>query len=491
MRIAEADKIIIVGDFADGADKIGHGSIIFHTMRKKLPDAQIIVIKVADSTELSEESLIEGLKVAINENVDLVNLSMGMTMCEDTGEMSNICNEMERRGVILVSAFDNDGGMSYPAAFYNVIGVDISARCKLLSQFEYVESECVNIKGFSGVMRMRIGNKIYSGSGTSFACAIITAEIAKEMIQGEKQSQVKLRLLRDGKVHEVTAVRQNVDTSVASSIMTINHQSVGYLRIVTFGENISENIEKILQEMKAQNVEKIIIDLRDNSGGYLNAAQEILDLFIPKGQILFSLEDKDGESEEYKATSREKYVFEQGYIFVNDQTASASEVLSAGLKENLGYLLVGETTYGKGVAQTQVTLSQSAVLKYTHEKWLTPHGTWINGTGLKPDYEVSTTSIQDFHFGEMTTSYQYDDVDDNIQYMQEMLKALGYPVERQDGYFSKQTTKALQAFEKDYHLTQDGVYSTNDRFILLSALTYHLYQEKEDAYLQKMNQLIQ
>ena len=91
----------------------------------------------------------------------------------------------------------------------------------------------------------------------------------------------------------------------------------------------------------------------------------------------------------------------------------------------------------------------------------------------------------------MTPSYQYDDVDDNIQYMQEMLKALGYPVERQDGYFSKQTTKALQAFEKDYHLTQDGVYSTNDRFILLSALTYHLYQEKEDVYLQKMNQLIQ
>lgn len=333
------------------------------------------------------------------------------------------------------------------------------------------------------------GDIITHIEGTSIAG--YSSDKVKEMIQGEKQSQVKLRLLRNGKIHEVTAVRQNVDTSVASSIMTINHQPVGYLRIVTFGENISENIEKILQEMKAQNVEKIIIDLRDNSGGYLNAAQEILDLFIPKGQILFSLEDKDGESEEYKATSREKYVFEQGYIFVNDQTASASEVLSAGLKENLGYLLVGETTYGKGVAQTQVTLSQSAVLKYTHEKWLTPHGTWINGTGLKPDYEVSTTSIQDFHFGEMTTSYQYDDVDDNIQYMQEMLKALGYPVERQDGYFSKQTTKALQAFEKDYHLTQDGVYSTNDRFILLSALTYHLYQEKEDAYLQKMNQLIQ
>lgn len=218
-QFAEADKIIIVGDFADGADKIGHGSIIFHTMRKKLPDAQIIVIKVADSTELSEESLIEGLKVAINENVDLVNLSMGMTMCEDTGEMSNICNEMERRGVILVSAFDNDGGMSYPAAFYNVIGVDISARCKLLSQFEYVESECVNIKGFSGVMRMRIGNKIYSGSGTSFACAIITAEIAKEMIQGVSGRENILNELREQAINII----KSRDYSPVESVLEIHN----------------------------------------------------------------------------------------------------------------------------------------------------------------------------------------------------------------------------------------------------------------------------
>lgn len=333
------------------------------------------------------------------------------------------------------------------------------------------------------------GDIITHIEGTSIAG--YTSDKVKEMIQGERQSQVQLRLLRNGKSQELTATRQSVDTSVASSIMTFNNQSVGYLRIVTFGEKIGEVIEKTLQDMKAQHVEKLIIDLRDNSGGYLNAAQDILDLFIPKGQVLFSLQDKDGESEEYKATSREKYVFEQGYILVNDQTASASEVLSAGLKENLNYQLVGETTYGKGVAQTQVTLSNSSVLKYTHEKWLTPHGTWINGTGLKPDYEIKTTTIHDFHMGEMNSSYQYDDVNDNIAYMQEMLTELGYKTDRQDGYFSHQTTDVLKTFEKDYHLNQDGIYSTDDRLILLSALTYHLYQEKEDVYIQKIAQLIQ
>lgn len=333
------------------------------------------------------------------------------------------------------------------------------------------------------------GDIITHIEGTSIAG--YSADKVKEMIQGEKQSTVQLRVLRNGESKEIKATRQNVDTSVASSIMTIKNQSVGYLRIVTFGENIAETIEKILKDMKEKKVEKIVIDLRDNSGGYLNAAQNILDLFVPKGQVLFSLQNKDGNSEEYKATSREKYVFEKGYVLVNDQTASASEVLSAGLKENLGYQLVGETTYGKGVAQTQVTLSNGSVLKYTHEKWLTPHGTWINGTGLEPDYQIDAMSINDFHIGEMKKSYQYDDVDDNVAYMQEMLNELGYKTDRQDGYFSHQTTEALKTFEKDYQLTQDGIYSTQDRLILLSALTYHLYQETDDVYLEKIAQLIQ
>lgn len=333
------------------------------------------------------------------------------------------------------------------------------------------------------------GDVITHVEGTSVAG--YTADKVKEVIQGESQSQVTLRILRDGKSREITATRGSVDTSVAFSIQKINQQNVGYLRIVTFGENIHEVIEKHLQTMKEQNIQNIIIDLRGNGGGYLNAAQQILDLFVPQGQVLFSLQDKDGNTQEYKATNREKYTFEHGYIFVDNQTASASEVLSASLKDNLGYQLVGETTYGKGVAQTQVTLSNSSVLKYTDEKWLTPHGTWINGTGLEPDYTIEDTDIGDFHMGEMKESYQYDQVDDNIQYMQEMLKELGYQIDRVDGYFSQQTTQALETFEKDYGLTVDGIYSKDDRLILLSALTYHLYQEKEDAYIQKITEFIQ
>ncbi|MBM6797670.1 peptidoglycan-binding protein, partial [Coprobacillus cateniformis] len=128
--------------------------------------------------------------------------------------------------------------------------------------------------------------------------------------------------------------------------------------------------------------------------------------------------------------------------------------------------------------------------KYTNAKWLTPNGNNINGEGFKPDYEVKSQSINDFHIGEFKGPYQYDQVDDNIQYMQEMLKELGYKVDRVDGYYSKATEEALKSFEKRYGLAVNGIYDKNDATIVLSALLYHIYQELEDAQYLKVTELI-
>lgn len=130
------------------------------------------------------------------------------------------------------------------------------------------------------------------------------------------------------------------------------------------------------------------------------------------------------------------------------------------------------------------------MLKYTNAKWLTPKGDWVNGKGIKPDYEVKMKSIGDFHVGEMKKSYHFDQVDDNVLFMQEKLKELGYPVDREDGYFSQKTKTALEAFEKDYHLKVDGIYDKNDSMILLSALSYHIYQKTIDQGYQKVEELI-
>lgn len=324
------------------------------------------------------------------------------------------------------------------------------------------------------------GDIITHIEGTSVAG--YSSDKIKSTIQGEEGTEVSLRILRNGKSQDITCTRGSVESSVSYNIDTKNQVKCGYLKITTFGDSSADFIEKALQAFEAENIENIVIDLRGNGGGYLDAAKDILNLFLPEGSIMFKVQDKNKNEKVYKASKHKKYMFNQGYILVDHNSASASEVMTAALKEDLGYKVIGETTYGKGTAQVQHTLSNSSVIKYTNAKWLTPQDTWINGKGIEPDYPIDMTTINDFRIGEMEKEYKYDQVDNNILYMQEMLKELGYKVDREDGYFSKATQEALKAFEKDYGLTVNGIYEKNDATILLSALTYHVYHLEDKVY---------
>lgn len=332
------------------------------------------------------------------------------------------------------------------------------------------------------------GDMITHVQGTSIAG--YTSDKIKNVIQGESKSEVLLRILRNGKEQDIKVIRGSVETSVSYEVRTSGQEKIGYLRITTFGDGTYKLVEEGLKSFKSQNVENIVLDLRGNGGGYLEAAQNILSLFIDKGEVLVRVENKNKNEEVYKSIDCDKYQFKNGYVLVNGDSASASEVMTGALKEHLGYKIIGEKTYGKGTVQTQRILSDNSVLKYTHAKWLTPKGVWVNGDGFKPDYEVKMKTISDFHIGEFKGPYRYNQVDPNIQYMQEMLKELGYTVDRQDGYFSKATQKALEAFEKAYGLKVNGIFDENDATLILSALTYHIYHELEDKVYLKVEELI-
>ncbi|MCD7949532.1 MAG: S41 family peptidase [Erysipelotrichaceae bacterium] len=332
------------------------------------------------------------------------------------------------------------------------------------------------------------GDIITHVEGTSIAG--YSSDKIKNVIQGSSGTNVTLKVLRNGEAMEFTLTRDSVETSVYGEVRTLSNQSVGYLQITTFGSTSAELIEVYLQEFVAANVSAIIIDLRGNGGGYLNAVMDILDLFVDEGETLFSIADVNNNTSVYQATDREKYHFDKGYILVDSSTASASEVMSAGLKENLNYQLIGETTYGKGIVQTQITLSDGSTLKLTTQKWLTPDGNWIQGEGLTPDEEVDDITLSDFKIPDMSDSYQYDDVDDNISYMQLMLKQLGYDIDRTDGYFSKETETIYKQFESDYNLEADGIFDEDDATILLSALAYQVYQLQTDYSYEKVQELL-
>lgn len=337
----------------------------------------------------------------------------------------------------------------------------------------------------AGLLR---GDVITHVQGTSVAG--YTSDKIKSAVSGESGSSVALKVLRNGKSIDLTAQRASVETSVSYEVRTSGQNKIGYLQVTTFGESTATYIEEALKSFQKENVQTLVIDLRDNGGGYLNAAQDILDLFIEKDKVLVSTQNVSGKEESFRSTDRPKYHFENGFVLCNGETASASEVMIGALKEYLGYKLVGSQTFGKGIVQTQLTLSDSSVLKYTNAKWLTPNGHNINGEGFEVDYKVKTTSLNDFHIGEFKGPYHYDQVDDNIKYMQEMLKELGYKIDRTDGYFSKSTEDAFKTFEKKYGLDVNGIYDKNDATIVLSALLYHIYQELEDVDYQKVTELI-
>lgn len=331
---------------------------------------------------------------------------------------------------------------------------------------------------------MKRGDIITHIEGTSIAGK--DADQIKESIQGEKGTPVKLQILRNGQKMNMTVNRGDVESSVNAYI----DGELGVLQITTFGSHTTDFVEKALKEFQEKKIKTICIDLRNNGGGYLEAVKGLLDLFLPKDTMMFQIQDKKGNNKEYKSTDCQKYIFDKGYILVNGSTASASEVMTSALMEQLNYIVIGEKTYGKGTAQSQATLSDSSVLKFTSEKWLTSKGNWINGKGIEPDYKVVQDTVENYSTRALEKTYQYDDVATDIIYLQMMLKTLGYQVDRTDGYFSKQTENVLKSFEKTYQLKVDGKYSQDDATILLSALSYHLYQVIPDAPYNKVKELM-
>lgn len=302
----------------------------------------------------------------------------------------------------------------------------------------------------------------------------------KESILGKPGTEVNIRVLRLGEYHDVTITRNQVESSVEGEIRTVDGVLHGYVLLTTFGDATASLLEKQLKTFKDAGVENIIIDLRGNSGGYLSSVQGILDLFIKEGEILLTIEDNNQVQRHITASNTTKYSFKEGIVLIDNESASSSEVMTAALQDHLGYTLIGEKTFGKGVVQTQMILSDSSTLKYTHAKWLTPKGKCIQGTGIEPDIEVKGYDVSDIPLFSLDKDYKNDDVSDYIAATQTLLKKLGYNIDREDGYFSKQTETCLKQFESTYNLDVNGILETEDLTVIISNLVHEITYNQDD-----------
>lgn len=183
-----------------------------------------------------------------------------------------------------------------------------------------------------------------------------------------------------------------VSTVSIKSVVKNKYDKTGYLRIETFSNTTYKQFKESLETLEKDGIENLIVDVRNNGGGFLNSAVEIAELFIEKGKPIYGLQTKD-KKEMYKDTTKEKRDYKV-IVLINGGSASASEVLAAALKESYGATLLGSKSYGKGTVQDTSELESGGMIKYTTAYWLTPKGVTINEKGLTPDIEV-TGSFKD------------------------------------------------------------------------------------------------
>lgn len=208
-----------------------------------------------------------------------------------------------------------------------------------------------------------------------------------EMIRGEKGTIAHIRVYREsiGDYIEFEIERDVVENITVTASMLENN--IGYIQVTQFYENTSDEFIAEVKKFEEQGVAGIIVDLRDNPGGVLGAVVEMCDYIIGEGNIV-TTKDRDGKViRSYDATSGHKFELPM-VVLVNGNSASASEIFAGAMKDTGKAVLVGTTTYGKGIVQSVIPLSDGAAIKLTVAKYFTPSGNDIHEIGIAPDYEI-------------------------------------------------------------------------------------------------------
>lgn len=230
------------------------------------------------------------------------------------------------------------------------------------------------------------GDIITKVDGVSYTGEQLTE--ASNKIKGEEGTNVKLEILRDGKTLTFDITRRTVKVNHIESKVINNN--IGYIKFNTFDEGCSDEFKEKLEELRSKSIQSLIIDIRNNGGGIVDEAIEIADFMTPKDVTLLITVDKNS-NEEITKSKEDAIIDVPIVVLTNENTASASEILAAALKDNNKATIVGTKTYGKGVIQELLTLTDGSGLKITTNEYFTPNRSKINEVGIQPDEEVKLT----------------------------------------------------------------------------------------------------
>lgn len=279
----------------------------------------------------------------------------------------------------------------------------------------------------------------------------------QDLVVGELDTEVLVTFLRDGKEFERSIVRKEVrGTTVGGEIL---EGKIGYIVITNFAENTAKEFSDILWKFDAAGVTDIILDLRNNPGGYLGSAVDIARKIVPEGVIVNTVFREEFENETIRSNLKEKkYAF---CVLINENTASAAEVLASAISESGAGILVGEISYGKGVIQSMFRMPDGTAFKITTGRYFTRNGNDINGSGIEPDEYISNETrpidLSRYQTFDYKTKQAVGDVSKNVLAAKERLKVLGYYNGSINDTFDKTLFDAVAKFQAENALYPYGV----------------------------------
>lgn len=353
-----------------------------------------------------------------------------------------------------------DNSEQYTNALNNeYVGIGV----QLVQEGDYVVITRVFFDGPAEAAGIKVHDKIIGVNGDSIVGQ--TPQEAANQILGDEGTDVTLTIDRQSYVFDLTITRGRVVinavdlldiTEVSPDMEPAVADKIGYMKIESFTNAVDDELEPILNKMKSEGKTHLLIDLRDNGGGYVDSAVAVLDQLVPEGPVLRFV---NSEGREIVYRSNNQTVDFEIVALINDNSASATEFVAASIQETGTGILVGENTFGKGVAQYLHQQADGAIVKLTQEEFFTGEGVAIHEIGVAPDVEVMipdyVTKAAKYHPGE-----KYPEVVN----VEEILSFLGYFTEVPDDLYDNASAEAIKNFQADQDLHPYGVcdFTTQD-----------------------------
>jgi len=300
------------------------------------------------------------------------------------GAISGLVKSLDDPYSVFMEPTDSKKFLDDIKGSFEGIGAEVGMRKGILTVISPLEGNPAQAAG------LRAGDKILKVDET--LTADLTLDEAVSLIRGEKGKAVVLLIARDDwdEAKEITIVRDTIQIPIIK--WEIKEGNIAYIQFYHFTGNSADQFRKTLTEVSGAGAKKIILDVRNNPGGYLDVAVDIASWFLPKRELVVAEDYGNGEKTEHRSKGYATLIDVPTVVLINQGSASASEILAGALRDVNGTQIVGQKSFGKGSVQQLEKMRGDSSIKITVAKWLTPSGVSIADEGIVPDFEIEMTS---------------------------------------------------------------------------------------------------